>query len=601
MIDSSRVGALKELELNHADAEGLEDITVSNALATDQAKLTDAGYFHDAPLIGTIAGSSLVILASYWAFSPAAAILVYINEDIGPSDNASLFSIVWSLCTAISMVIFGRVSDKFGRRWFLLGASGLGILGGIVACTAKTMNTLIGANVLLGLGAGVHTCYTLFIGEICPNKYKYLGIMFTVIPNVIPTGFGAYLALMLVHNANWRWVYYIEIMIMVPGLILQYLYYRPPTFHQLHGGNRTRWQEFRRVDHLGLFLLCSGLTLFILGISWGGQPLPWTSGKILGLIISGGVLLIIFAVSKVPNKLVPLYFFRDLRGFVCLITIEMVSGTIYIALSIIWPSQVAQVYGAGATGWQDNAWLSTTVAFGIWGGIVLCGSVFHIVKHVRLQLIIYMIIVVAFSGALASGNTENKGQSAAFSFLTTFPVGILEVVPGILVQLEIDDTELGTAFAILGFLRTAFGSIMTAVFLAILTSKIPTEMAHYIPGAAINAGLPQSSLGDLFKAIAAGTTEALDRVPGITEAIVAAVAKAKAQSYAAAYAYVYYSTIAIGAVGLIAVFSMKDYDPLLNDHVSRQVYKKGETVPQPYAIQPEELKEQPKIVTMESV
>ena len=74
------------------------------------------------------------------------------------------------------------------------------------------MNTLIGANVsarlgnsslcntdciqvLLGLAAGVHTCYTLIVGEICPNRYKYFGVIFVVLPNIIPTGFGAYLGM----------------------------------------------------------------------------------------------------------------------------------------------------------------------------------------------------------------------------------------------------------------------------------------------------------------------------------------------------------------------------------------------------------------------
>jgi hypothetical protein len=47
--------------------------------------------------------------------------------------------------------------------------------------------------VLLGLASGVQSSYALLVGEICPNKYKWLGIMVVVVPNVIPTGFGAYL------------------------------------------------------------------------------------------------------------------------------------------------------------------------------------------------------------------------------------------------------------------------------------------------------------------------------------------------------------------------------------------------------------------------
>lgn len=51
--------------------------------------------------------------------------------------------------------------------------------------------------VLLGLSGGVHTCYALTVGEICPNKYKLVGIVICVFPNVIPTGFGAYLGMVI--------------------------------------------------------------------------------------------------------------------------------------------------------------------------------------------------------------------------------------------------------------------------------------------------------------------------------------------------------------------------------------------------------------------
>lgn len=65
----------------------------------------------------------------------------------------------------------------------------------IIAATAKNMNTLIGANVLLGLPAGVHTCYGLTVGEVVPNKWKFVGIAIAALSNVIPNGFGAYLGM----------------------------------------------------------------------------------------------------------------------------------------------------------------------------------------------------------------------------------------------------------------------------------------------------------------------------------------------------------------------------------------------------------------------
>jgi RsiW-degrading membrane proteinase PrsW (M82 family) len=125
--------------------------------------------------------------------------------------------------------------------------------------------------------------------------------------------------------------------------MLQIFLYHPASFDQLHGGRRTRWQEFKRIDHFGLLLLVAGLTLFLLGVSWGGNPQPWTSSLILGLIISGGLTLVIFvfyeAWTPSPNPIVDLTLFKDVRGYLCLNIVAMAAGAMYIALSVIWPQR----------------------------------------------------------------------------------------------------------------------------------------------------------------------------------------------------------------------------------------------------------------------
>lgn len=325
----------------------------------------------------------------------------------------------------------------------------MAFVGGIVASRAQNMNTLIGANVLLGLAGGVHTCYGLTVGEVCPNKYKFLGVVFCVIPSCTSTGFGAYIAIAISRTYSWRYIYYIFLAMMGVAIILQILFYRPPTFKQLHGNDRTPMDELKRIDWVGAFLLTSGLTLFLLGVSWGGEPLPWSSSKILGLLITGGIVLfVIFPIweiySKTPNALIPMQFFKDVRGFVMLVIIGSVSGTVYVATAIIWPSQVAAIYATSITSWQEKAWASTTIAFGIWGGIVTLGPLVSVLKHVRIQLIVYMGVSVAFLGALASCNSGNFGQSAAFSFLATYPAGILEIMSVLLVQMDSNDADLGT-------------------------------------------------------------------------------------------------------------------------------------------------------------
>lgn len=82
MDNNTPTSKLQQLELEHATEGQLADIRRSNALATDQRDL-DSGYFYSIKVIGSVASISLSTTASYWAFSPAAAILTVINADIG--------------------------------------------------------------------------------------------------------------------------------------------------------------------------------------------------------------------------------------------------------------------------------------------------------------------------------------------------------------------------------------------------------------------------------------------------------------------------------------------------------------------------------------
>lgn len=196
----------------------------SEALATAIHELPE-GYYRSSRVVGTFIGIGLTLVATYFAFEAAAAAVSGINADIGPSENIGLFSTVWTISQPISILLFGRLSDRFGRRNFAIGANILGIIGGIVACTAKTVNTLIGAQLLLGIASGPPASYPLLTGELMSNKTKYLGTICVVFLNVIATGFGPYIGERLLVEANWRWIFYIYIMMI--GIVF------PPSFKEI--------------------------------------------------------------------------------------------------------------------------------------------------------------------------------------------------------------------------------------------------------------------------------------------------------------------------------------------------------------------------------
>jgi hypothetical protein len=75
-------------------------------------------------------------------------------------------------------------------------------------------------------------------------------------------------------------------------------------------------------------------------------------------------------------------------------------------------------------------------------------------------------------------------------------------------------------------------------------------------------------------AAAAANQTALLEIEGMTPAILRTTNIAVSDAYSKSYAYVYYFSIAIGVLAIIASVCMRDFDQYLTSHVSRQLYSK---------------------------
>jgi hypothetical protein len=124
-------------------------------------------------------------------------------------------------------------------------------------------------------------------------------------------------------------------------------------------------------------------------------------------------------------------------------------------------------------------------------------------------------------------------------------------------------------------MRNALSCVFTSVFVAIINNKAPAELTKRVVPAALNAGLPETSLPALAEAVSLGTAAAYAAVPGITNTIIAQVKTAVGYGYAAAYAYVSYAMLAIFLFGFLVSFLLPDFDPYLTGHISRKVYAKN--------------------------
>lgn len=69
--------------------------------------------------------------------------LSYINAELGPDPNYTWITVSWTLCASVIISVGGRLSDIFGRRYFLLFGASISFIGTIVGATGQSINQMI--------------------------------------------------------------------------------------------------------------------------------------------------------------------------------------------------------------------------------------------------------------------------------------------------------------------------------------------------------------------------------------------------------------------------------------------------------------------------
>lgn len=195
-----------------------------------------------------------------------------------------LFSI-YLLTQAVTVPIYGRMSDVFGRGPMLFIGIGLFLAGSLLCGLAWNMDSLIAFRGLQGLGAGA----------IVPVVQTVVGDLYSVQERARITGYtasvwgissvlGPLLGGLFSQYATWRWIFFLNLPI---GALAVYLLKR-----HLHESIERRVQT---VDYLGAGVLTVGLTALIFALLEGGSLWPWSSPQEIGAFALGGASLVAFA------------------------------------------------------------------------------------------------------------------------------------------------------------------------------------------------------------------------------------------------------------------------------------------------------------------
>src|SRR6266511_2668167 len=228
--------------------------------------------------------------------------LPVIRKDLGAGIEGLEWTVnAYTLTFAVLLLTGAALGDRFGRR--RLFAVGLAIftLASAAAALAPSIEVLVAARAIQGLGGAIITPLTLTIlsAAVAPEKRGLaLGAWGGI--GGLAVALGPLVGGAVVSGLSWQWIFWINVPV---GLVLIPLALR--RLDETHGPSS-------RLDLPGLGLASAGL----LGIVWGlvrGNSQGWASPEIVVSLAAGIVLVIAFFLWEPPTEkpMLPMRFFRN--------------------------------------------------------------------------------------------------------------------------------------------------------------------------------------------------------------------------------------------------------------------------------------------------
>ncbi|PGH13506.1 hypothetical protein AJ79_03636 [Helicocarpus griseus UAMH5409] len=277
-------------------------------------------------------------------FNIIATAVPIISSEFQSYQNSSWLGTAYLVSFALVLPIYGKLSDVFGRRNLFVVATFIFILGSGLCGGAKDIDMLIASRVVQGLGGGgIYGLVNVIVTDLVPLQHAGKYISFTGLVWAIADVAGPLLGGAFSQYATWRWCFYINLCISPISLAITLLVLKLPE------PKTNMAEKSKGYDYGGTLALVGGTTMILLGISWGGVNFAWKSGQVIGTLIGGVVLLVVFVIVEhfVKDPLLPPSFLRR-RAIVAMFFAEFFYGANLLGMMYYVPQFFQLVFGDSA-------------------------------------------------------------------------------------------------------------------------------------------------------------------------------------------------------------------------------------------------------------
>ncbi|WP_374700466.1 MFS transporter [Iodobacter sp. BJB302] len=246
--------------------------------------------------------------------------------------------IAYLLAMTTLIVSVGRLGELAGRRRLLMTGILLFTLASILCAIAPTLNWLIAARAVQGLGAAMMMSLTMaFVGEVIPKEKtgSAMGLLGSM--SAVGTALGPSLGGVLIAGPGWQAIFLINI----PPGILAFL------LAQRHLPLDRPAARRPRFDHLGTLLLAFTLAAYALAMTMGRGHFGLLNVALL-LAAACGTGLFIVAEKSAAAPLIRLDLLRNVALNTGLATSALVA-TVIMATLVVGPFYLSRAFGLDAT------------------------------------------------------------------------------------------------------------------------------------------------------------------------------------------------------------------------------------------------------------
>ncbi|MEU6847016.1 MDR family MFS transporter [Streptomyces sp. NPDC046716] len=387
--------------------------------------------------------------------------------DLGGIEHLSWVVTAYTLATAASTPIWGKVGDMYGRKGAFLTSIVIFLIGSALSGMAQGMTELIAFRAVQGLGAGgLMVGVMAIIGDLIPprERGKYQGMMAGVMALAMIGG--PLVGGTITDHLGWRWTFYINLPIGAVALVMITAVLHLPK--KRSGGS---------IDYLGAALLTVGITSIVLVTTWGGSEYAWGSAVIMELIGLGVAALVgfVFSQTRAAEPILPLHIFRSLN-FTLMSVIGFITGFVMFGAVLFLPLYQQSVQGASAT---NSGLLLLPMLLSMMVVSLVAGRVTTNTGKYKVFPVVGSVLMIGGLFLLAQMDTDtSRFMSGVYMAVLGAGMGCLMQITMLVAQNSVEMKDMGVASSSTTLFRTLGSSFGVAIMGALFNSKVQDVMAE---------------------------------------------------------------------------------------------------------------------------